>query len=82
MVYGLATIVYIFIYSKRHSLPKDAKASMGEILIATRDAAWSLMIPVIILGGIYLGVMTPTEAAGVSAVYAIFVDVRVQGVEL
>ena len=77
LVYGLATIVYIFIYSKRHSLPKDAKASMGEILIETRDAAWSLMIPVIILGGIYLGVMPPTEAAGVSAVYAIFVGMFV-----
>ncbi len=77
LVYGLATLVYIFIYSKRHKLPVDGKASMREILTATKDAAWSLMVPVIILGGIYLGIMTPTEAAGVSAVYAIFVGMFV-----
>lgn len=77
LIYGLATVVYIYIYAKRHKLPVDGKSSMREVLIATRDAAWSLMVPVIILGGIYLGVMTPTEAAGVSAVYAIFVGMFV-----
>ncbi|NLT48240.1 MAG: TRAP transporter large permease subunit [Clostridiales bacterium] len=77
LIYGFATLVYIFIYSKRHKLPVDGKSSMREILAATKDAAWSLMIPIIILGGIYLGIMTPTEAAGVSAVYAIFVGMFV-----
>lgn len=77
LVYGFATLVYIFIYSKRHKLPVDGKSTMREILAATKDAAWSLMVPVIILGGIYLGIMTPTEAAGVSAVYAIFVGMFV-----
>lgn len=37
------------------------------------DAAWALMIPVIILGGIYSGLCTATEAAGISAIYAAFV---------
>jgi C4-dicarboxylate transporter DctM subunit len=73
LIYGLATVVYIYIYAKKHKLQADAKAPMKEILVSTKEAAWSLMVPVIILGGIYLGIMTPTEAAGVSAVYAIFV---------
>ncbi len=77
LVYGFATLIYIYIYSRRHKLPVDGKSTMREILIATKDAAWSLMVPIIILGGIYLGIMTPTEAAGVSAVYAIFVGMFV-----
>lgn len=77
LVYGFATLVYIYIYAKKHKLQADSKAPMKEILVSTRDAAWSLMVPVIILGGIYLGIMTPTEAAGVSAVYSIFVGMFV-----
>jgi C4-dicarboxylate transporter DctM subunit len=50
---------------------------MGEILQAGRDSIWGLMLLVIILGGIYGGIFTPTEAAGVAAVYAFFVAVFV-----
>ena len=49
------------------------KATAAEIWFAFKDAAWGLMTPVIILGGIYGGVFTPTEAAGVAAVYGLFV---------
>ena len=51
------------------------KASVGEVLGALRDSMWGLMLLVIIMGGIYGGVFTPTEAAAVSAVYALFVAV-------
>lgn len=73
IVYGLATMVYIYFYSKKHDLKSGVKASKKEILKNTKDAAWSLAVPFIILGGIYLGVFTPTEAAGVTAIYSIFV---------
>ncbi|QZY53802.1 TRAP transporter large permease [Crassaminicella profunda] len=73
IVYGLATMVYIFFYARKHELAVDERSSMGEILKNTKEAVWSLLVPIIILGGIYSGVFTPTEAAGVSAVYAIFV---------
>ena len=49
------------------------KFSLGAVLTAVKNAVWALLIPVIILGGIYSGAFTPTEAAGVSVVYALFV---------
>jgi C4-dicarboxylate transporter, DctM subunit len=73
IVYGLATVIYILYYARKHKLPADKRATAGEIAVNTKDAAWSLAVPVIIMGGIYTGVFTPTEAAGISAIYAIFV---------
>ncbi len=73
IVYGLATMVYIYFYSRKHALAVDGKATVSEVLTNIKDAAWSLAVPVIILGGIYFGIFTPTESAGISAVYAIFV---------
>lgn len=51
------------------------RATMQEKNKAFKEAIWGLMVPVIILGGIYGGVFTPTEAAGVSVVYGLFVCV-------
>ncbi len=51
------------------------KASMREVLMALKDSMWGLALLVIIMGGIYGGVFTPTEAAAVSAVYALIVAV-------
>ncbi|MCF8160164.1 MAG: TRAP transporter large permease subunit [Polaromonas sp.] len=50
------------------------KASLKERLMALRDGFWALLLPVIIIGGIRFGIFTPTEAAVVAAVYAIFVS--------
>ena len=57
-----------------HNIPKAPKTSGRERWKITKDAAWALGVPVIIIGGIYAGIFTPTEAAGVSAVYAIIVS--------
>lgn len=73
IVYGAVSIIYIYLYSRKHHIPRDKKVAMRELLHALLDAAWALMIPVIILGGIYSGFCTATEAAGISAVYAAFV---------
>ena len=56
---------------------KDAKASCQEIFLAVWDAKWALLMPVIILGGIYGGIFTPTEAAVVSIVYGIVIGLFV-----
>ena len=77
IVYGLATIIYIIYFARRSHLKVSEPSTWGEIARSTLDAGWSLMVPVIILGGIYQGVFTPTEAAGVSAVYALFVGCAV-----
>jgi len=51
--------------------------SFGDALRALRDGFWGLMLPVIVLGGIYTGMFTPTEAASVSVVYALVVELVV-----
>ncbi|MBT2689258.1 TRAP transporter large permease subunit [Bacillus sp. ISL-47] len=53
------------------------KASMSERLKKTRKAIWGFILPVLILGGIYTGVMTPTEASFVAALYALIISVFV-----
>ncbi|MFB4167370.1 TRAP transporter large permease [Virgibacillus sp. JSM 102003] len=70
IVFGLSSILYIYIYAKKNNLPRDNKASFSELALSFGKAIWALLIPVIILGGIYSGIFTPTEAAGISAVYA------------
>ena len=52
---------------------KARRGTLREILAALRDASWALLAPVIILGGIYSGVFTPTEAAVVAVFYSLFV---------
>jgi tripartite ATP-independent transporter DctM subunit len=58
---------------RRESIPVPARKSGAEILKAVRESLWALLLPVIILVGLRFGVFTPTEAAVVAAVYALFV---------
>ncbi|MGH6639184.1 MAG: TRAP transporter large permease subunit, partial [Polaromonas sp.] len=59
--------------TRRERLETPPRRSGGEVLLAMRKAGWALMLPVIILVGLRMGVFTPTEAAVVAAVYALFV---------
>jgi len=59
--------------SRREAIPVPPRKSATEVLKAVRDSAWALFLPVIILVGLRFGVFTPTEAAVVAAVYALFV---------
>ena len=77
IVLGLMLMVAIYVRARMIDLPRQPRATLREVLIAGRDSLWGLLLLVIILGGIYGGVFTPTEAAGVSAVYAFFVAVFV-----
>ena len=72
----MATISFI---ARRQDLPRQERASMGQVVKTFREAIWGLFLIVIILGGIYAGVFTPTEAAAVSAVYAFLIAVFVYG---
>jgi len=74
---GLMLMVAIYFRARYLKLPRQPRASMGEILKAGRESIWGLLLLVIILGGIYGGIFTPTEAAAVAAVYAFFVAVFV-----
>jgi tripartite ATP-independent transporter DctM subunit len=59
--------------TRREKLEPPPRKSAGEVLSAMRSAGWALMLPLIILVGLRMGVFTPTEAAVVAAVYALFV---------
>ncbi|MFN2359968.1 MAG: TRAP transporter large permease [Marinobacter sp.] len=66
--------VYCLIYAYRHNVPTEEKASWGERGVAVREALWPLFFPVIIVGGIYGGIFSPTEAAAVCVLYAFFLE--------
>ena len=70
---GLMLIIAIYIAARIKNLPKQPFPGWGEVFGAARDAAWGLFLIVIILGGIYGGIFTPTEAAAVAAVYAFLI---------
>jgi C4-dicarboxylate transporter, DctM subunit len=59
--------------ARKHNYPRLAKASWAERWTALRESLWGLMLVVIVIGGIYSGKFTPTEAAAVAAVYAFIV---------
>ncbi len=64
---------YMYYVAKKRNYPREKKASFKEILAGTWQALPALLMPVIIMGGILGGAFTPTEAAGVVAVYALIV---------
>ena len=66
--------VYSWIYAVRHNVPTEDRATWGERFRALRSALWPLGFPAIIIGGIYGGVFSPTEAAAVCVLYAIILE--------
>lgn len=75
----LATMLGATTYwrARKNNYPRMARAGWGERWTAFRESVWGLMLIVIIMGGIYGGIFTPTEAAAVSAVYAFVIAVWV-----
>jgi C4-dicarboxylate transporter, DctM subunit len=72
---GLALAAYVVWYAHRKNIPVTAPAQRKSLWAALKEATWSLFAPVVIFGGIYGGLFTPTEAAGVACIYAIVVSV-------
>ncbi|PLX60705.1 TRAP transporter large permease [Sedimenticola selenatireducens] len=70
---GVMLMIGIYIAARVKGLPSQPFAGWGEVFESARDAGWGLMLIVIILGGIYGGIFTPTEAAAVAAVYAFLI---------
>ncbi|MCL6556762.1 MAG: TRAP transporter large permease subunit [Burkholderiales bacterium] len=77
LVMALALLAVTYGVARWHRFPTLPRASLREIGQAFREAAWGLGLAVVVIGGIYGGLFTPTEAAAVSAVYAFFVAVFV-----
>ena len=70
---GVMLMVAIYVVARKKNLPSVPFPGWGEVGNAARDASWGLFLIIIILGGIYGGIFTPTEAAAVAAVYAFLI---------
>ena len=75
VILTLAMMATVAVIARRQHLPRQPRVGFRGALLAGRKAFWGLILLVIILGGIYAGIFTPTEAAAVSAVYAFLVAV-------
>lgn len=73
LLIGLLTAIYIVFYARRQGLARGEPFAWGRFWRSTREGLWALGAPVVILGSIYTGICTPTEAAGIAGVYAIIV---------
>lgn len=70
-----ATLMTVtWVVAKKRGYPRQPRASIGTIFSTFRESFWGLFLIVVVIGGIYSGLFTPTEAAAMSAVYAFFVS--------
>ena len=74
---GLMLMVAIYVRARMLNIPRQPRSSTREVLTSGRDSLWGLLLIFIILGGIYGGIFTPTEAAAVAAWYAFFIAIFV-----
>lgn len=70
---GTMLMLAIYVVARIKNLPAEPWRGFGEIVAGGKEAGWGLFLIIIILGGIYGGVFTPTEAASVAAVYSFFI---------
>jgi C4-dicarboxylate transporter DctM subunit len=73
LLIGVIDAIYVVFYSRTRKVAVGEKTSWPKIWSATKQAGWALGTPIVIFGGIYGGIFTPTEAAGVAAIYSIVV---------
>ncbi len=72
-----ALMVMVYVYSLRRNYPVTRRASLREIMSAFWESIWALLTPAVIIGGIFSGYFSPTEAAGVTVLYAILLNLFV-----
>jgi tripartite ATP-independent transporter DctM subunit len=83
IVPGLLTavvlMIHVYFYARKRNFPKHPRANLRQLFKAFMDASLALFTPVIIMGGIFGGIFTPTEAAAVAAIYSLFLGLFVYG---
>ncbi len=72
---GVVLMIVNYVTAKKHGFGHTKKFHAGHLLRTLGDSIWALLVPVIILGGIYGGIFTPTESAVAAIIYSIFVGV-------
>ena len=77
LLIGLVDALFVIGYAQFKAVPLTARARWNAIWASTKEASWSIGTVAVIFGGIYGGVFTPTEAAGVAVIYSLFVTMVV-----
>jgi len=75
---GITMVLLIWFQGKRYGLASNQEFSMSYLFKSMWKAKWALFAPILILGGIYLGITTPTEAAEIAVLYSLFVGVVIK----
>ena len=78
LLLAAALMVIASVHAVRHGIPREARARWPEIRAALSQGKWALAAPAIVLGGIYGGAFTPTEAAIVSCIYSLLVGLFIE----
>jgi len=73
MLMGLSLMAVCYVIAKKRGYKGAARPTLKGFLLSLKDSIWGLMMPLIILGGIYGGIFTPTEAAAVACVYSLLI---------
>ncbi|MBN2302528.1 MAG: TRAP transporter large permease [Lentisphaerae bacterium] len=76
-VMGVYMLAVCFLVSKSRHLPRGEKTSPIKIVTAVKDSVWALLMPIIIVGGIVGGIVTPTEAGVIAVIYGFFITLVV-----
>ncbi len=77
LLMGGALMAYAYFQARKHGWRTGQRVSVAELGTALKEGIWGLLMPVIVLGGIYAGVFTATEAAAVAFTYALFVELLI-----
>lgn len=77
LLIGVCLMIYTYIIARKKGWKAEQRCSLSDMYTAFKKGFWALMLPVVVLGGIYSGFFTPTEAAAVSVVYALFIEIFV-----
>lgn len=77
LILALALMITWFFMTKKYNYPVGQRASLKHVLKTFKDSIFALIMPIIIVGGIRLGVVTPTEAGAIAVVYAFIISVFV-----
>ena len=74
LLYGLCFLPYCYYIAHRDKVERMPPPTRDQLWVGLKDSSWGLGVPIVVLGGIYMGVFTPTEAAAASVVYSLAVS--------
>jgi C4-dicarboxylate transporter DctM subunit len=74
---GCCLMGYSYFMSRKHGWRSEERYTLADAVRTLKEGVWALFLPILVLGGIYGGIFTPTEAAAVSVVYALVVELAV-----